>query len=207
MTSRRTEQEAFWEGAFGDDYIARNRGDRFVASSTHLFARILSECDGVRSIIEFGANVGNNLRALHRLLPEASLTAVEINGNAVTELQKLEYLDEVVHDSMLEFASGRAYDLSLTSGVLIHIDPEELAVAYDRLHGASSCYICVVEYYNPTPIQIPYRGHANMLQKRDFAGEMLDRFADIKLVDYGFVYHRDPLFPLDDCTWFLLKKL
>jgi hypothetical protein len=26
------------------------------------------------------------------------------------------------------------------------------------------------------------------------------------LCDYGFVYHRDPLFPQDDITWFLMEK-
>jgi spore coat polysaccharide biosynthesis protein SpsF len=26
------------------------------------------------------------------------------------------------------------------------------------------------------------------------------------LVDYGFTYHRDNAFPMDDTTWFLLEK-
>ena len=38
---------------------------------------------------------------------------------------------------------------------------------------------------------MPYRGHTARLFKRDFAGEMLDRFSDLRLVDYGFRYHRD----------------
>jgi spore coat polysaccharide biosynthesis protein SpsF len=44
------------------------------------------------------------------------------------------------------------------------------------------------------------------LFKRDFAGEMMDRYPDLKLLDYGFVYHRDPAFPDDDITWFLMEK-
>ena len=51
-----------------------------------------------------------------------------------------------------------------------------------------------------------YRGHSQRLFKRDFAGEMLDRFPDLTLVDYGFAYHRDANFPQDDTTWFLLEK-
>jgi len=31
-------------------------------------------------------------------------------------------------------------------------------------------------------------------------------FVDLELVDYGFVYHRDPVFPQDDINWFLMKK-
>ena len=45
------------------------------------------------------------------------------------------------------------------------------------------------------------RPHARLF-KRDFAGEMLDRFSDLRLVDYGFRYHRDPAHPADDLTWF-----
>jgi hypothetical protein len=44
------------------------------------------------------------------------------------------------------------------------------------------------------------------LYKRDFAGEMLDRYPDLQLVDYGFSYHRDQNFPQDDANWFLLEK-
>ena len=48
--------------------------------------------------------------------------------------------------------------------------------------------------------------HQGKLFKRDFAGEFLDRFADVRLVDYGFAYHRDPNFQQDDISWFLLEK-
>jgi spore coat polysaccharide biosynthesis protein SpsF len=81
-----------------------------------------------------------------------------------------------------------------------------LSRAYEILYGASRRYICVVEYYNPSPVTIPYRGHGDRLFKRDFCGEMMDRFADLKLIAYGFAYHRDANFPQDDLTWFLLEK-
>jgi spore coat polysaccharide biosynthesis protein SpsF len=35
---------------------------------------------------------------------------------------------------------------------------------------------------------------------------MLDAFPDLKLLDYGFVYRRDPAHPQDDVTWFLMEK-
>ena len=38
------------------------------------------------------------------------------------------------------------------------------------------------------------------------AGEMMDRYPQLRLVDYGFLYRRDPNFPQDDITWFLLAK-
>lgn len=91
-------------------------------------------------------------------------------------------------------------------GVLIHINPNELKTVYEKLYTSSKKYILIAEYYNPSPVEIPYRGNKERLFKRDFAGEFLDMFPDCKLEDYGFVYHRDNNFPLDDITWFLMKK-
>ena len=98
------------------------------------------------------------------------------------------------------------WDLVLIKGVLIHINPVELNSVYDKLVTACEKYLLVAEYYNPTPVAIPYRGHADRLFKRDFAGEIMDRYPSMKLLDYGFVYRRDPHFPQDDISWFLMEK-
>ena len=94
-----------------------------------------------------------------------------------------------------------------TKGVLIHISPDYLPHVYDLLFEASNRYICIIEYYNPTPVEMTYRGHRGKLFKRDFAGEILDRYKDLILASYGFVYHRDNNFPQDDINWFLLEKM
>jgi len=205
MNSFSTPQEQFWAGQFGDDYTDRNTGARWVASNLALFGRILAATVGVRSVVEFGANRGLNLLALHQLLPDARLSAVEINAKAVEALRQFSWLD-VTHGSLLDFKPAAQSDLVLVKGVLIHLNPEVLASVYELLRAASSRYICIVEYYNPSPVTIPYRGHTDRLFKRDFAGEVLARYPDLKLLDYGFVYHGDPNFPQDDLTWFLLEK-
>jgi pseudaminic acid biosynthesis-associated methylase len=74
------------------------------------------------------------------------------------------------------------------------------------LYAASRRYVLVCEYYNPVPVEVAYRGHAERLFKRDFAGEIMTLFPDLSLLDYGFVYHRDPVFPADDFNWFLMEK-
>lgn len=94
----------------------------------------------------------------------------------------------------------------LIQTVLIHINPDYLPIVYDKLYETSRRYICVAEYYNPFPVEVLYRGNEEKLFKRDFAGELMDRHSDLVLVDYGFQYHRDNVFPLDDITWFLLEK-
>lgn len=205
MSQFTTEQEEFWAGKFGNEYITRNQGDILVASNVALFAKILSCTKSVHSVIEFGANIGLNLQALRQLIPKAELSAVEINQKAVERLQ--EYKDvKVYRQSIINFVSDCQYDFVLVKGILIHINPDQLLQAYKLLHQASNRYICIVEYYNPTPAEVNYRGHHGRLFKRDFAGEILDKFDDLQLLNYGFVYHRDSQFPQDDITWFLLEK-
>jgi pseudaminic acid biosynthesis-associated methylase len=94
----------------------------------------------------------------------------------------------------------------MIKGVLIHINPDMLESVYAKLYDSSNKYILIAEYYNPTPVSISYRGHNDRLFKRDFAGEMLDKYNDLRLTDYGFLYHRDNYFLQDDINWFLLEK-
>jgi pseudaminic acid biosynthesis-associated methylase len=201
----KTEQESFWQGEFGDAYVDRNDGEAVVASNLALFAKALARAGRIDSLIEFGTNRGLNLIALNRLLPHCRLAGVEINAKAHAAASELG-IAEVWQGSVFDYPVAEAFDLALIKGVLIHLAPERLAEAYAKLHAASRRYILVAEYYNPSPVEVSYRGHAGRLFKRDFAGEMLDLYPDLRLVDYGFCYRRDPTFPMDDITWFLLEK-
>lgn len=206
MNDFKTEQEKFWAGDFGNDYIDRNARARQLSANISLFSKALQAASGLGSIIELGANIGQNLKALNALLPKTRLSAVEINKKAVDELRSMDIGPTVFHDSILNFKKKETWDLAFTKGVLIHIDPQYLPLVYDTLFNCARLYILVAEYYNPVPVEVKYRGHSERLFKRDFAGEMLDRFPSLELLDYGFVYHRDHNFPLDDLTWFLLEK-
>jgi spore coat polysaccharide biosynthesis protein SpsF len=201
----RTPQEQLWAGEFGNDYIVRNRDGALLDSNRALFDKVLSHTRGVTSAIEFGANIGNNLRALRELMPAVELHSVEINATAAAEIQTWGGATVEVA-SLLDFVPSRQWDLSFTKGVLIHLPPQALPDIYDKLVAASSRYVMVCEYYNPTPVEVAYRGHEHALFKRDFAGEILDAHPELALVDYGFTYHRDPHHPLDDSTWFLMEK-
>ena len=206
MSNNKTTQEAFWEDKFGTDYIKRNNSDALLSSNLGFFSKALRNTRELTSCIEFGANIGMNLRALKQLFPLIHLTAIEINPHAAEESMKLIGKQNVMCSSILEASISTQSDLSLIKGVLIHINPEHLESVYNKLYQASKRYILIAEYYNPTPVSIPYRGHSDKLFKRDFAGEILDQFSDLRLADYGFVWHRDNLFPQDDISWFLLEK-
>lgn len=202
----KTDQEAFWAGQFGTDYILRNQGDALLASNLAFFSKALHHAKGFKTCIEFGANIGMNLKALKLLYPGLDAHAIEINGDAAQELGKVIPVKHVYNQSILDFVPSQQWDLTLIKGVLIHLNPEVLPQVYEKLLAACGRYLLVAEYYNPTPVAIPYRGHSDRLFKRDFAGEMMDRYPQLKLIDYGFAYRRDCNFPQDDITWFLMEK-
>ena len=179
-----TSQEDFWSGEFGAAYVDRNNLRGSLSSRIALFSRILARTEGVKSIYECGSNVGLNLVALHQLMPAASLYAIEINAKAFAEVSGLPFV-EARHGSFLT-SKPRPADLVFTSGVLIHINPDSLKDAYRHLYDSAAKYVCVIRYYNPTPVAIDYRDHADKLFKRDFAGELMEAYP-LTLVDYGFV--------------------
>lgn len=206
MKPFKSEQEEFWAGEFGSDYISRNQSSQLLASNVNFFSKSLNNAFELKRIIEFGANVGMNLRALQILYPEADLFGIEINGDAVKNLFKLIPEKNIFHESILNFKNPMTWDLVLIKGVLIHINPDYLFEVYEKLFNATGKYLLIAEYYSPNPVKIKYRGYENKLFKRDFAGEIMDLYPTLKLIDYGFLYKRDAKFPQDDINWFLLEK-
>ena len=202
----KTEQEQFWAGDFGTAYISRNRGNALLASNLNFFVNGLRATHGLGSCIEFGANIGMNMRALKLLYPDLDAHGIEINAAAARQLAEVLPSDKVHVTSILNFSPKRLWDLVLIKGVLIHMNPQVLDQVYDALVASTGRYLMIAEYYNPVPVALSYRGHDNRLFKRDFAGEIMDRHPDFKLIDYGFCYRRDPTFPQDDITWFLMEK-
>ncbi len=198
-------QEEFWAGEFGDAYISRNDSEELLSSNVALFADIFSSLHELpTSVMELGANIGMNIRAMQKLLPNARFTAVEINKMASKILSETGC--EVIQSSILDTVTSKTYDLVFTKGVMIHLMPDQLVSTYKKMYDLSNRLILMAEYYSPTPVSMPYRGNSDRLFKRDFAGEFLDLFPDLVLRDYGFAYHRGT-YPQDDINWFLLEKV
>jgi pseudaminic acid biosynthesis-associated methylase len=206
---RPTAQERFWRGAFGNDYLKRN-----AATAAELRARMALWRDILacvrkappRSVLEVGANIGNNLRALRRVTG-ATRFAVEPHAGARAVLLR----DRVVAPgnlrdgiaSAIGFPDGVA-DLAFTSGVLIHIHPRDLLASCREIHRVARRYVACVEYFSVEPEEIAYRGHRERLFKRDFGGFWLDHFPDLRLRGYGFVWRRAT--GLGNLTWWVFEK-
>jgi spore coat polysaccharide biosynthesis protein SpsF len=202
-----TEQENFWANEFGKDYVSRNNSESLHASNLSFFSNALRQTRNIKNCIEIGANIGMNLKTLKLLFPSIDLHAIEINSHAAKILADTIPTQNITNNSILNIEIKEKWDLVLSKGVLIHINPDNLEDVYRKMYDLSRKYILIGEYYNPTPVAISYREHEDKLFKRDFAGEMIDKFPDLVLLDYGFCYYRDNNFSQDDITWFLLEKI
>lgn len=204
-----TEQSRLWRGDFGDKYVDRNSPEvDHLRARVHMWSKVLN-CiagDPPASILEVGANIGLNLRVLPSLVG-AELFAVEPNDKARAQMIVEGIVTEPnVRSSLameIDFPDGAA-ELSFTSGVLIHIHPDDLLQACREIHRVSSKYVACIEYFSDKPETIPYRGLDNALFKRDFGGFWLDNFPDLELVDYGFLWKRTT--GLDNLTWWVFRK-
>ncbi len=204
-----TSQSSFWRGEFGDAYTERNLiSPEFLSARIALWGRIMETLAGAppESILEVGANLGINLQALG-YLTSAELFAVEPNALARAHLLESQVVpadnikDCLAHD--LNFREG-SIDLVFTSGVLIHIHPENLLRSCSEIYRVSRRYIVCIEYFSDKPEEIPYRGHEGVLFKRDFGSFWIDNFPDLETRDYGFVWKR--VTGLDNLTWWVFEK-
>ena len=128
---------------------------------------------------------------------------MEINEDAALNLGQTGA--EVHVQSLLDFNAIEKFELVLIRGVLIHLNPSMLNLAYKVIAESSSRYVLISEYYNPVPVAIEYRGEKDRLYKRDFAGEFMAEHKEFELRDYGFHYRNGSYYG-DYQTWFLLER-
>lgn len=202
--------EKFWTGQAGNDYIDRQPEQYMRASYTAMWAKILARTTDIETVLEVGASVGVNLMAIRRLIPGVQVAAIEPNREAAARLRQ--HGVPTMETPLQEWSPPHepqpfdGADLVFTRGVLIHIPPEDLVPALQRIINASRRWIVLAEYYAPQSAELEYRGRTGLLWKNDYAGMALKMNPRLHLVDYGFIYRRDPMFSQDDLTWFLLEK-
>ena len=75
------------------------------------------------------------------------------------------------------------FDLVFTSGVLIHISPNDINIVLDEIYRCSRKYILGFETYSPEghPM-INYRGDNDLLWRTNFSKLFLESFPDLILV-------------------------
>lgn len=195
-----TSQLNLWRSEFGRDYTDRN--DREKPERVISWKRVLEGIAPTR-VLEVGCNVGWNLEYLRRL-GVAELYGIEPQLYAVERARWRGPQFGVVQGTAfdLPFKDGW-FDLSFTSGVLIHISPETVGAALDEIYRVSKKWIIAIEYDDTAETEINYRGHDGALWKRDHGGLWMTRFPDLREIRRIELGAADGY---DDCTAHLFEK-
>jgi pseudaminic acid biosynthesis-associated methylase len=212
MDGHRTSQTNRWSSEFGKSYTDRNPMTveemdelyraNFGVTRTALNERFLGELDRGIRILEVGANVGTQLRCL-RALGFQELYGIELQQYAVDQAHADSTRINLIRGSAFDvpFRDG-FFDLVFTSGVLIHIGPDDIGRALDEIHRCSRRWIWGYEYYADALTEIEYRGEQNLMWKADYPKLYTERFPDLRLVQqeilpYVSSEQRDVMFLLE----------
>lgn len=205
-----TDQLNVWKSQFGDQYTDRNPlTPENIRNRVNMWSEILHnvhDLSALSSMLEIGANIGLNLVSFSQY-SDATLYATEPNTQALELLRKQTFIDpqntneDTIFDLSFEDSS---MDMVMTSGVLIHIHPNDLLKATTEMVRVTRKYILCIEYFSHDPEEIQYRDQANFLFKRDFGDFFLENHPELSVKDYGFLWKRTT--GLSNMTWFLLEK-
>lgn len=198
-----TAQLAVWQGQFGNDYTKRNEVDENAREQLEIFWHRLCGRWNVTSALEVGANIGRNLRAIP---DDREKYALEPNELARQRLRQDDVVPEghiIAGTAQNIEAQDNSFDLVFTSGVLIHVPPDTLLDACNEIYRVSKRLILCIEYFADQPETKPYRGHDELMFKRDFGKFWMDNF-DLKCLGYGFLWKETG--DGDNTNWWLFEK-
>jgi pseudaminic acid biosynthesis-associated methylase len=187
-----TEQARTWNSDFGREYTDRNPVGleqlddlyrrNYGVTRTEVNRRFLSEIPKGARILEVGCNIGNQLLSLKQM-GFSNLYGIDVQQYALEKARRQ------ISDATLTEASAlaipypdRYFDLVFTSGVLIHIAPDDLPRALAEIHRCARQWIWGVEYFSPQTTEVQYRGHSGLLWKTDYAARYRKLFPALELV-------------------------
>ncbi|HWY57439.1 MAG TPA: pseudaminic acid biosynthesis-associated methylase [Terriglobales bacterium] len=187
-----TPQLRAWCGEFGHEYTQRSCltpeqvdalwEKNFGTTRTELNRRFLANIPAGARILEVGCNTGNQLLLLQRL-GYCNLYGIEVQDCALEIARsRMNHVKLTVASAFALPFEDKYFDLVFTSGVLIHVSPNDLPLALDEIHRCAKNYVWGCEYYASNVTEINYRGHSELLWKMDYAKEYLARFDDLELV-------------------------
>ncbi len=207
MSNPMNRQEVFWSKEYSSEYMKRN-SIFDIDSGIKAWAKMTQAVPTLESILECGSNIGRNIAVLNHLYPSASKSIIELSEGAFKVVTNRYRLLDAFNSSILEAdLADRRYELVFTSGVLIHIAPENLMENLKKIYSASSKYILFCEMFSRNPAAVPYRGGNDLLFTRDYGRLFLESF-NVEVVDYGFLWgHFYDNAGFDDAHYWLFKKM
>lgn len=191
MHNAKTKQEQVWSGKFGEDYTQRNtytfeEVEKFYhglygMTRTEMNRQFLEGLK-IDRILEVGCNTGNQLIVLQKSGFQ-NLYGIELTPYAVGIAKRRTEGINIIQGSAFDIPfKDNYFDMVFTSGVLIHISPDDIEKVIREIYRCSKRYIWGFEYFSDSYTTVNYRGNNDLLWKTDFAKLYLNTFSNLKLI-------------------------
>lgn len=179
----------FWKGDFGNEFAKRNSGDYdkhykklFGFTITELNKKFLVEIKNDIRILEIGCNQGKQLAILEKM-GFTNLWGIDINTTILNNEAKKNTQWNVVEGSAFDIPfKDNFFEMVFTSGILIHIHPDDYDKIFDEMYRVTKRYVWCFEYFSENCQEIEYRGNKNKLWKNNFLKLFLARHSDFKVI-------------------------
>ncbi len=179
--SDENEKKGTWYGDFGIRYTVRNKiiPEKLVP----FYKRILKDIKPDK-ILEVGCNRGHNLVAVS-YCGQYDLYGIDINPYSIVVARDNKEISFTVGNIYDILYKANFFDLVLTVGVLIHLEPNTLKDAIKEILRVSKKYFLMMEYnYDFEEFEkVPYRDNVG-LWRGNFKKVVLDNF-NVKIVIEG----------------------
>lgn len=198
-----TNQMKKWKSKFGNEYTERNPMTVKEMDELYLQTRGITRTKldemflqrlKINNALEVGSNLGIQLLILNNL-GFGNLYGVELNRHAIDiskEITKGKDIYIIKSPAQNIAFKDSFFDLVFTSGLLIHISPDDINHILDEIHRCSRKYIWGYEYYTADDyLTLNYRGEDNLLWKTDFPKLFLDRFSDLRLIRRKIIKYKN----------------
>lgn len=193
--------EGLWAGEFGREYIERNV--EAGANRGPFWKDVLQECPGTR-VLEVGCNIGGNLQWVTQHREPQNVYGVDISIAALGKLrQRMPAVNAVFSPARELPFRDRFFDMTYTTGVLIHQPDATLPLVMSEIVRCSNRWVLCGEYFSDDSVEVLYRNERGALFKRNYGKMYTDLFPELRLKRSEF-FSREQGW--DDLTVWLFEK-
>lgn len=188
---KKTQQEEFWTSDFGAQYTERNQCNPKELDKLYVKHWGVSRGEmnntflkgkNIHNILEVGCNSADQLQYL-QTQGYKNLYGIEIQEYAFERAKQLTRNISLLIGSAFDLPfRDKYFDMVYTSGVLIHIHPDDMKKVMSEIYRTSKKYIWGFESFAENFDKRDYRGNDNRFWRGDYAKKYIEFFPDLKLV-------------------------
>jgi len=182
----------FWKGKRGQEYTGRNPQNPqemdalylrdYGVTRSDMDKRFVGNLSRDIRILEVGCNIGVQLWMLH------NMGFRHLYGIDVQPIKKAGPFAFVLSPAQKIPFKDNYFDLVLTSGLLIHIPPDELLMVMGEMNRVAKDKIWGFEYGAEETTPLEYRGETGLLWKANYGGLFQAHFNLGRVYSQGYKF-------------------